>query len=296
MTPELKAFAGASQNRIEQVLSQLLDHQTASEPQLLAAMRYSLLGGGKRIRPLLAYASASAVGDISAATDHVAAALESIHAYSLVHDDLPAMDDDDLRRGQPTCHIAFGEAAAVLAGDGLQSLAFAVLASAPGVSADIRLQLILELARAAGPEGMVAGQAIDLAAVNHQLTLPQLQHMHALKTGALIRASVHLGALATGRASDTQLQQLGRYADAIGLAFQVQDDILDVTTDTGTLGKRQGADLALNKPTYVSLLGLDGARDKCRQLLEDSLQALRDFDQRADHLRQLARYIVERNK
>lgn len=293
----LTAFLQHSQIRTDRAIEAALAQLTHSETTLVEAMRYSLLNGGKRIRPVLVYASALAVGgQLTAATDQVAAALEFIHAYSLIHDDLPAMDDDDLRRGKPTCHIAFNEATAILAGDALQALAFQNLAAAQELDSDIRLQLVQQLAHAAGAQGMVGGQAIDLAAVNRALDLQQLQHMHNLKTGALISASVLMGATATAQASESQLRALTAYADAIGLAFQVQDDILDVTADAATLGKQTGADSALNKPTYVALLGLEGARQKARELYQQALTALDSFGDEADILRLLAAYIVDRDK
>ncbi len=296
MTTRLTDFIQQGQERIDQVLAAALSPVSGSDERLQQAMQYSLLSGGKRIRPILAYASAQAVADISSAVDHVGCAVEAIHAYSLIHDDLPAMDDDDLRRGQPTCHIAFDEACAILAGDALQALAFEQLASAPEVSDSTRVNLIRELAAASGAGGMVGGQAIDLASVNQQPTLEQLQHMHTLKTGALIRASVRMGAIATGAVNAQQLNALSLYADAIGLAFQVQDDILDVVADTETLGKQQGADIALNKPTYVSLLGLEQAQQKAQQLHQTALNALSMFGQSADTLRALSAYIIERKK
>ncbi len=296
MTTLLTDFIQQGQERIDQVLAAALSPVSGSDERLQLAMQYSLLSGGKRIRPILAYASAKAVADISSAVDHVGCAVEAIHAYSLIHDDLPAMDDDDLRRGQPTCHIAFDEACAILAGDALQALAFEQLASAPEVSDSTRVNLIRELAAASGAGGMVGGQAIDLASVNQQPTLEQLQHMHTLKTGALIRASVRMGAIATGAVNAQQLNALSLYADAIGLAFQVQDDILDVVADTETLGKQQGADIALNKPTYVSLLGLEQAQQKAQQLHQTALNALSMFGQSADTLRALSAYIIERKK
>ncbi len=301
MTPALTSFLEHYTRRVNQQLVQNLPPAPAGGEHLLAAMNYSLLNGGKRIRPILAYASAEVVGTIGPLTDRAACALECIHAYSLIHDDLPAMDDDDLRRGEATCHIAFDEATAILAGDALQSLAFEILANAapdadlgPGQSADLILALVRELGRAAGASGMVAGQAIDLAAVSRQLTLEQLEHMHRHKTGALIEASVVMGALSGGQPTTQQLDALRMYAQAIGLAFQVQDDILDVTVETGLLGKRQGADRERNKPTYVALLGLDHARSKARELHDQALQALETFDGRADHLRDMASFIVER--
>lgn len=265
-----------------------------AHPRLQEAMRYSLFNGGKRVRPILVYASASAVSEINSASDHAAMAVEAIHAYSLIHDDLPAMDDDDLRRGKATCHIAFDEATAVLAGDALQAFAIDLLCETSDIDVKIQLDMVQTLSHASGANGMVGGQSIDLAAVEQTLTINQLETMHRLKTGALINASVRLGALSTGIATDSQLQALFHYANAIGLAFQVQDDILDVTSDTQTLGKQQGADAALCKPTYISLLGLDAAQKKARQLHEQALDALSSFDYRADNLRHLSAYIINR--
>jgi geranylgeranyl diphosphate synthase type II len=284
--------------RIDRVLT---DHIAVydAHPHLLKAMKYSLFNGGKRVRPILIYASAEALSDVTKSTDttasdHAAMAVEAIHAYSLIHDDLPAMDDDALRRGKPTCHIAFDEATAILAGDALQAFAFNILCEAVAIDPATQLQMIHTLSHASGANGMVGGQSLDLAAVEQTLTLNQLETMHRLKTGALISASTRLGALSTGIASEKQLQALHEYANAIGLAFQVQDDILDVTSDTHTLGKQQGADAALNKPTYISLLGLDAARQKAHQLHEQALDALSGFDYRADNLRHLSAYIINR--
>ncbi len=290
---EFKDYAQACKTRVETTLNSCF--AAAQDPtQLRAAMRYSLFNGGKRVRPVLAYAAAQAINPEQDLTliDPVAAALECLHSYSLVHDDLPAMDDDDLRRGQPTCHIAFNEASAILAGDGLQTLAFELLTKAP-LSADIRIELVRLLAQASGAEGMVLGQALDLAAVDKHIDLTQLEQMHRHKTGALIRASVAMGATAAG-ATSAQLAALDTYAAAIGLAFQVQDDILDVVADTATLGKQQGADIARNKPTYVALLGLEGARAKASELYREALSALVNFGPGAEPLRLLASYIVER--
>jgi geranylgeranyl diphosphate synthase type II len=297
-------YLGLCRERIDAVLAQQLGICTSEYSatattihlaRLFEAMSYSLLNGGKRVRPLLVYATAAAIADDCnpTALDGVACAVEYIHAYSLVHDDLPAMDDDDLRRGNPTVHRAFDEATAILAGDALQSRAFELLSELPGVGAEIKLSLIATLAAAAGPRGMVGGQAIDLAAVRQHIDLPHLEIMHRLKTGALIRAAVRCGALLMG-ATSSQLTALDNYAAAIGLSFQVQDDILDITSDTATLGKRQGADLARAKPTYPALLGLDAARAKAQALHADALTALRGFDERADRLRQLSAYIIER--
>jgi len=265
--------------------------------RLHQALHYSCFNGGKRVRPLLVYAAAQAISgqtDANSLSRAAAVAIELMHAYSLVHDDLPAMDDDDLRRGQATCHIAFDEATAILAGDALQPLAFQVLADASRKQAGIGLLLVQQLSTAAGAEGMVAGQAIDLAAVDQQLSLAQLEHMHSLKTGKLIKAAVAMGAIAAGCQDPDQLAALDRYAAAVGLAFQVQDDILDVTADTATLGKQQGADAALNKPTYVSLLGLEQAQAKATELHQQALQALESFDDGAQALRALSAYVVQR--
>lgn len=266
--------------------------------QLYAAMHYSLFNGGKRVRPTLVYASALAINHHALSLqkpllNRIACALECVHAYSLVHDDLPAMDDDDLRRGQPTCHIAFNEATAILAGDALQAFAFELLSHADDIAAITQVALIRQLAQAAGAKGMVLGQAIDLAAVDRHLHLPELETMHGYKTGALIRASVSMGATALG-ADSLQLAALDQYAAAIGLAFQVQDDILDVTSDTNTLGKQQGADIARNKPTYVAFLGLDAARAKAFELHQEAMDALEQFGSGADYLRALSAYIIER--
>lgn len=279
-------------DRTDQQLNRFLSEDSSASDHLLSAMRYSIFNGGKRIRPVLVYAAGQAVKATSEACDAPAIAVEMIHAYSLIHDDLPAMDDDDLRRGQPTCHIRYDEATAILAGDALQTSAFSALlapAEQPG-----RLDILRELSDASGSLGMVAGQMIDLAAVGQTLNLAELENMHRHKTGALIRASVRMGALA-GEANASQLQSLTEYAVALGLAFQVQDDILDVESDTATLGKQQGADIAMNKPTYVSLLGLEEARAKAHQLIDEALESLNDFGSEADLLRELARYVIERN-
>ncbi|HTQ99276.1 MAG TPA: farnesyl diphosphate synthase [Candidatus Acidoferrum sp.] len=282
--------------RAEQALTQTLTH-AAAEPKLADAMRYAVLGGGKRLRPLLAYAAAEAVGKVTAATDAVACAVESIHAYSLVHDDLPAMDDDVLRRGQPTCHVKFGEAAAILAGDALQTLAFEILATAPlpDCSDQVRLQMLRELAIASGRDGMVAGQALDMAATGEQPGEARLGRMHRLKTGALIVASVVLGALSTGIASAGQLTALRHFAEAAGLAFQIRDDILDVEASTATTGKEQGKDQRQHKATYVSILGLAAAKARLAQVADAALAALAELGPAAEPLRLLARHLVERS-
>lgn len=295
-TQPFAEFAGACARRVNQKLEEVLPNSSLVPRRLHEAMRYATCAGGKRVRPLLVYASGLAVGGELEELDDSACAVELIHSYSLVHDDLPAMDDDDLRRGQPTCHRAFDEATAVLVGDALQSMAFELLARPrERLSPSLQLEMVRVLALASGSRGMAGGQALDIDAVGRgqELSLPELENMHIHKTGALIRASVQLGALAGG-ATDSVLHSLDHYAKAIGLAFQVQDDILDVTTDTHTLGKTQGKDEAANKPTYTSLLGLGGARQKAAELLEEALESLAGFGREADHLRNLAHYVVER--
>ncbi|WP_434766854.1 (2E,6E)-farnesyl diphosphate synthase [Pseudomonas triticicola] len=292
----IAAYSASSQARVNAALEILFNAPLPELARLYEAMRYSVMNGGKRVRPLLAYAACEALGGQAEQASGAACAVELIHAYSLVHDDLPAMDDDDLRRGQPTTHKKFDEACAILAGDGLQSLAFSALLDPrlSDCSSEVRLQMVTALAHAAGPAGMVGGQAIDLGSVGLKLDQTALEQMHRHKTGALIEVSVRLGALASGRAQPDQLQALQTYAQAIGLAFQVQDDILDVESDTATLGKRQGADIARDKPTYPALLGLDAAKAYALELRDQALQALRPFDAAAEPLRELARYIVER--
>jgi geranylgeranyl pyrophosphate synthase len=226
--------------------------------------------------------------------DHVAAATELIHTYSLIHDDLPAMDDDDLRRGKPSLHKAYDEATAILVGDGLQARAFELIADAPDLGAEQKIRMIKVLANAAGMESMVGGQYIDIQATDSDMSLEELQAMHSLKTGALIRASLALGGIAAG-ASEELLAALDEYGTHIGLAFQVVDDILDVEGDEETLGKTQGKDAEANKPTYVKLMGLEGAKTEAQRLLQAALDALDSFGESADHLRDLARYIVERD-
>ena len=284
------------QRRVDNALESLFVPPRAELERLYAAMRYSVMNGGKRVRPLLVYAGCQALGGDLEQADGAACAVELIHAYSLVHDDLPAMDDDDLRRGQPTTHKAFDEACAILAGDALQALAFEALSQASGNPADpaLRLELLTDLARAGGAAGMVGGQAIDLESVGQRLDQQALETMHRHKTGALIEASVRLGALASGKADAQRLVALQSYARAIGLAFQVQDDILDVESDTTTLGKTQGKDQAHDKPTYPALLGLPAAKAYALELRDQAHAALASFGEAAEPLRQLANFIVER--
>ncbi len=281
------------QNEVDQALDRYLPAEDSQPSRLHQAMRYAVIGGGKRVRPILVYASGRALGVPLTELHSPACAVELIHAYSLIHDDLPAMDDDDLRRGQPTCHKAFDEATAILAGDALQALAFEILVSNDH-SAEQQLKMVKALAHAAGSCGMAGGQAIDLAAVDRQLNLAELENMHRHKTGALIEASVILGSYCSPGTSEQQRSQLRSYAEHIGLAFQIQDDILDVISDTDTLGKPQGADMAMNKPTYHSLLGLEGARAKLHDVHQKALSSLAEFDDKADLLRNIANYIVER--
>ena len=282
--------------RIEQALEQRLPDAAIQPQRLHQAMRYAVQSGGKRIRPVLVYAAGAAVGVPPETLDAPACAVELIHAYSLIHDDLPAMDDDDLRRGKPTCHKAFDEATAILAGDALQALAFQLLAQDSDTEADPdnRLRRITLLAQASGSRGMVGGQAIDLDAVGRELNQAELENMHIHKTGALLRASVLLGALSGPPLDERHRDRLDHYAKCIGLAFQIRDDILDVVGDTEVIGKTQGADQARNKPTYPALLGLAEAREHARSLIDDALSSLDGFDQRADTLRWIASYIVDR--
>lgn len=284
------------QERIEQVLDQVLPATHLHPGRLHEAMRYSVLNGGKRMRPLLVYATGEALGVEAEKLDIPAAAIELIHVYSLVHDDLPAMDDDDLRRGKPTCHKAYDEATAILVGDALQALAFQLLAAHPqlDVLPAQRLRMIDQLGQAAGSRGMVAGQAIDLGAVGKELTELELEIMHIHKTGALIRASVLLAAYAAEGISAEQLRQLDRFAKCVGLAFQVQDDILDVESDTQTLGKTRGADAAAGKPTYPSIIGMAAAKAKLQDLHDEAVSALAGFGESADLLREIAEFTVKR--
>ena len=280
---------------VDTQLEVILPPASGPAETLFAAMRYSVLNGGKRVRPALCCAAAKAVAGIDNNTARVAAAVEMIHAYSLIHDDLPAMDNDDLRRGKPTCHIQFDEATAILAGDGLQSLAFQQLTELEDIPAATVVELVALLSRLGGCGGMVTGQAIDLAATATELNLEQLKTMHAHKTGALIEASVLMGAMATAKASPEQLAALTDFSRTIGLAFQIQDDILDVESSTEMLGKQQGSDITNQKSTYTSILGLEQARSEAAELYQKSMQALDIFGDRADDLRTIADFIVNRN-
>ena len=287
------SFLVDCQERIEEILLENLPQIDRLPVELHQAMHYSVMAPGKRIRPLLVYAAGHALGASVDDLDEQACALEYIHAYSLIHDDLPAMDDDELRRGRPTCHVKFGEAMAILAGDALQSLAFETLGRCKA-SDSKTVRMISVLANASGSHGMAGGQAIDLASTGESLTIPELENLHILKTGALIRASVLLGALSADP-DEEEVRQLDRYAKCIGLAFQIVDDILDVTSDTETLGKTQGKDAAQEKTTYATLLGLAEARSRAQLLYRDALATLETFGEKADPLRAIAETIISRN-
>ncbi|SHI11597.1 (2E,6E)-farnesyl diphosphate synthase [Ferrimonas marina] len=286
------------QARVNRTLEQAFDALPVTDPRLLDAMRYGTLLGGKRARPFLVYATGTLLGADETTLDPIAAAVECIHAYSLIHDDLPAMDDDHLRRGQPTVHIAYDEATAILAGDALQGLAYELLANCPlpdAVEAN-RIGMIRALSHASGYQGMCGGQAIDLASTGQRIDLEQLTRLHRLKTGALIRASVELGTLAVPDLPAAHRQALLGFAEKIGLAFQVHDDILDVTADTEQLGKPQGSDQAADKSTFPALLGLDHARDVAQGLYQDALTELAGLPYNTEPLERFARYIIERGQ
>lgn len=290
----LDDFSLYARRRVDNYLTQHLD-QYAPASHLQSAMTYSLFNGGKRVRPMLTYAAASLFGEANLLTDASAAAIESIHAYSLIHDDLPAMDDDELRRGKPTCHIQYDEATAILAGDALQTFAFELLSQKTLNNVDIQLLLMQELVHASGRHGMVTGQMIDLSNVGKNIDLNALEQMHQHKTGALIRASIRMGAISTGAKNEKDLAALDTYANAIGLAFQVQDDIIDITSDTTTLGKTQFSDEEANKPTYPKLLGLEGAQALALNLHDQAIESISPFGDAAQPLVELANYIIGRN-
>ena len=294
MTVAFDAWMLDTQAQSERALAALLPKADTVPHKLHEAMRYTVLGGGKRIRPLLAYASGALFTADPQTLARAAAAVEMIHAYSLVHDDMPCMDDDALRRGKPTVHIAYDEATALLVGDALQAQAFEVLASSPSMPPERLVAMLKLLAQAAGSAGMCGGQAIDLDSVGVSLSLEQLERMHQLKTGALLRAAVLLGAMCGKELSAQEQAALDTYANAIGLAFQVVDDVLDATADSATLGKTAGKDAAANKPTYVSILGLEPSRALAQQLRDTAHAALAPFGEQARRLRELADLIVQR--
>lgn len=296
---EFKVTLSQSRERVENALRQQLQQANIDDATLVDAMSYSLLLGGKRVRPFLVYATGELFGVNTDALDKIAAAIEAIHTYSLIHDDLPAMDNDELRRGKPTCHVKYNEATAILAGDTLQSFAYWVLShqALPEVTAEAQLKIIAQLSDASNK--MCAGQALDLASEHIKRDgsteqLNTLQQLHSLKTGALIKAAILMAATA-GQANSDTLALLEEYADSIGLAFQVWDDVLDIISDTSVLGKPQGSDLAAEKLTYPALLGLEGAKDKAQGLIAKSVQALAQMPYNTAQLEQLAHYIISRN-
>ena len=284
------------QERTNQYLLNKLDSLVVNDAKLLEAMRYGLLIGGKRMRPYLAYITGESLSIDESDIDGIAAALECIHAYSLLHDDLPAMDDDDLRRGKPTCHIAFDEATAILAGDSLQTLAFDILANhsfSQGIS-NKRINLIQLLVKASGYQGMCGGQALDLSATNKTISLDELEQLHALKTGALLEASVLMAAECSHEISQEEKEQLSQFAKLIGLAYQVRDDIIDITSSEEELGKPAGSDIEANKSTYPALLGLQGAQQKADNLYQQALQALHHLPYHTQNLSEFATFIISR--
>lgn len=297
MSNALKEYLVTSQERVEKALELRLPANTILPRRLHDAMRYSTLDGGKRMRPMLTYGAGKALGIAADVLDGPACAVEMIHVYSLIHDDLPAMDDDDLRRGKATSHVAYDEATAILAGDALQTLAFQILANdtSMNASAESRIQMISALTKASGSLGMVGGQAIDLESVGKKLSLPELENMHIHKTGALIRVSVLLATLSEPDLDPAIASKLDHYAKCIGLSFQVKDDILDEESDTATLGKTQGKDQDNDKPTYPALLGLAGAKQKAQDLHEQAVASLSGFGAEADLLRDLSLYIIQRD-
>lgn len=282
------------QSTMEDALASFLPPQSKLPARLHEAMRYAVLDGGKRVRPLLVFAAGELFGADAATLSRAGAAVEMIHAYSLVHDDMPCMDDDALRRGKPTVHVKYDEATALLVGDALQSQAFIVLSEGEAADPARRLEMLRLLASASGSAGMCGGQAIDLDSIGLALSLGELENMHRLKTGALLRASVLLGALAGKRLTADETESLDAYSAAIGLAFQVVDDVLDATADSATLGKTAGKDAADNKPTYVSILGLEESRALAEKLRNDAHRALMPFGDKARRLRELADLIVQR--
>ncbi len=294
----LEPFLARCQERVEAALERWLPAPGIQPTRLHQAMRYASLGGGKRIRPTLVYATAEAIGLAPASLDAVACAVELIHAYSLIHDDLPAMDDDELRRGRPTCHKAFDEATAILAGDALQTLAFQVLVgddAVPGGAA-ARLAMLDTLARASGSRGMAGGQALDLEAEGQEIDVAMLENIHIHKTGALIRAGMRMATLAHPDLGAGAADKLDRYAKCLGLAFQIRDDILDVEGETAVIGKTRGKDRIQEKATYPALMGLAEAREAAVGLLQQALGSLSAFDQHADPLRWIAEYMVCRDR
>ena len=293
-TNELKTWQAQAQAQTELLLARLMPSENQLPQSLHETMRYAALDGGKRLRPLLVLAAAELGEAVPDAVEAAMAAIELIHVYSLVHDDMPAMDNDSLRRGRPTCHIRYGEAAALLAGDALQTLAFDLLSRPTALPPQRQLHMLSTLARASGSLGMAGGQAIDLANVGRSITQSELEQMHSLKTGALIRAAAALGGLSCPDLTDNDLQRLDRYAARLGLAFQVIDDVLDCEADTATLGKTAGKDADNDKPTYVKFMGLSAARQYAETLVAEALETLEPFGSRVERLRQLAQFVTAR--
>ncbi|MEL0648625.1 (2E,6E)-farnesyl diphosphate synthase [Pseudoalteromonas agarivorans] len=292
----IKDYIECAQKDVVATLQQHFDQPLDTEQTIKSATEYGLFNGGKRLRPFLVYATGEMLGAKKQDLDVLAGAIECIHSYSLVHDDLPAMDDDDLRRGRPTCHIEFGEAHAILAGDALQTLAFELIANHQfACSSQTQVKIIAQLAKASGLEGMVGGQSLDIAATNKAVTVQELERIHKLKTGALINCAITLGALCSENADKQTLENLNIFGYAIGLAFQVHDDILDVEGDTIILGKPQGSDIAANKATYPALLGMLGAKEKALNLIQQAHEALAKIDADTSHLASLANYLIERD-
>jgi len=291
---EIRTLLKNHRERVDSYLKACID-QDSIDPVLQSSMQYSLFNGGKRVRPTLVYMVNAMLGGVPEKADSAAAAIECLHSYSLVHDDLPAMDDDELRRGKPTCHIAYDEATAILAGDALQCLAFELISNDDQLTDRVKVELIKQLSQASGHQGMVVGQSFDLRHVGKALTIDQLEAMHQHKTGALLCCAVMMGALVSNTVSAEQQKSLLAYAKAIGLAFQVQDDILDIEGESAIIGKPQGSDADLNKPTYPALLGLEGAKIKLNQLHHDAVSALASFGPDASELIALADFIVQRD-
>jgi farnesyl diphosphate synthase len=292
----LKIKLSNAQERVAHFLTKYFEQDLITDETVKAAAFYSINNGGKRLRPFLVYATGEMLGAKDRDLDVVAAAIECIHSYSLVHDDLPAMDNDELRRGKPTCHIAFDEAQAILAGDALQSLAYELISNHNfAVSAQRQIEMIRALSKAAGLQGMVGGQALDIAGTNKDISLEELEKIHRLKTGALLICAIELGALCAPELKSSDLENLYQYGQNIGLAFQVQDDILDIEGDTHILGKPQGSDVSNNKSTYPAILGLKEAKQKAQNLTKQAILQLNNVNANTDVLEKLAKYIIERD-
>ncbi len=294
MTMDIKAYLADSKNLVDQYLEKLLPAETVEPPTIHKAMRYSVFAGGKRVRPILVLASGETLGGNRSVLLQLGAAIEVMHTYSLIHDDLPALDNDDLRRGRPTCHKVFGEAMAILAGDALLTRCYQILAQLPGVSDTTRIRIIGEVAGATGTvQGMIGGQVVDLESEGKPVTQENLEYIHHSKTGALLTACVRCGALAAV-ASDEELEVLTGFGSKIGLVFQIIDDILDITSSSEELGKTAGKDVKVAKATYPALYGLEGSREKARELAESAIEDIAVFGEHAESLRCLANYFVQR--